>query len=144
MTLTGKQKDSLMKAVLLLKTALRLKKLRARQHFIRSLSPCETRYIVEFVYNIVKGNIPIDKKLQHKLERKHLNLIRRLISKNTCRTLAAKNRLLGQSGGFLPALAPLIAAIAPFIPHIATGIGIASGIAGTAGGIANVIKTARE
>jgi hypothetical protein len=135
---------SLVQAILLLRTLLRLKSSAARQRMIRSLSPQETRHIVRFVYNIIRGSVPTSRCLQRKLERNYSNLIQKLVSKSRCKSLRAKNRLLCQSGGFLPALAPLIAAIAPFIPHIATGVGIASGLAGTAGGIANVVSAARR
>lgn len=135
---------SLVHAVLLLRTLLRLKNGAARQRMIRSLSHGETRHIVRFVFNILRGSVPTNRCLQRKLERNYSTLIQKLVSKSKCKSLRAKKRLLCQSGGFLPALAPLIAAIAPFIPHIATGVGIASGVAGTAGGIANVVSAARR
>lgn len=141
--------SNFVKAVLLLNSCLRLRGgAAARIRFLRSLSPQEIRYIVQFVYNIVRGSVPTDRALQRRLERRYSRLIRRLVSKrsvspSTC-ALRAKRRLLCQSGGFLPALAPLIAAITPFIPHIATGVGIASGLAGTAGGIANVVSATKR
>lgn len=60
--------------------------------------------ICEIIYNILEGNLPLDKK-QKELLFKERNFLRKLVEKNK---ITYKRRLLVQKGGFiLPLLLPI-------------------------------------
>ena len=64
--------------------------------------------ICEIIYNILEGNLPLDKK-QKELLFKERNFLRKLVEKNK---ITYKRRLLVQKGGFI---LPLLLPIASFI-----------------------------
>lgn len=91
------------------------------QEIIKFLSHCKKRYrdsilkncdrqlaqcLCECVYNLLHGNIPLDKKSQENLH-KYRYQMRHLCSKSK---LKQKKKILVQHGGFLKFLLPLVLA----------------------------------
>lgn len=71
--------------------------------------------IVECVYNVLSGNVPLSAK-QIKYLRKHRKPMRMLCDrKNSANT---RRKILKQKGGFLGALIPMIAGMVPLVTDL--------------------------
>jgi len=82
-----------------------------RTHFVKNSSNDFVKCLCEACDNLLKGNIPINKKQKQQLYR-HRNTIRFLASKQNKSLTKKKRKLIQQGGAFLPILLPPLLTIA--------------------------------
>jgi len=89
-----------------------------RIDFVKNSKTDFIKCLCEACDNLLKGNIPINKKQKKGLHR-HRNTIRFLASKKNESLVKKKRKLIQQGGTFLPILLPpLLAVAAELIPAI--------------------------
>lgn len=71
------------------------------------------RCICECAFNILRGNVPLEKKYKTRL-RKHAPILRKLVDRRD--NVSKKKKIIVQNGGFLPSL------LIPIVSHVLTSL----------------------
>ena len=95
------------------------KNARKRNILIDFASKKDLDAVYQCIFNVLAGNVPIDKKTHTKLKR-HKNTLRLLVNKKGVSD-ARRKSTLKQKGGFLQFLLPLLSGILPAIAGAITG-----------------------
>lgn len=80
-----------------------------RSALLSKANPELIRCICECAFNILKGNVPLEKKYKTRL-RKHAPILRKLVNRSD--NFSKKKKIIVQNGGFLPSLLiPIVSTI---------------------------------